>query len=149
MFKMCEKNKAKDFLQQLKKLDKLIENKLIEKEQWKAIATGTTAQMGGERVQSSGSKQRMADAIDKYIDIEKEIDDCIDNLIDAKKGVISVIEQLNATEYDLLHKVYVQGVTLFDVAEMCGKTYSWVTTIHGRALKKVENILDEREKDGC
>lgn len=144
---MCKPNKAKDFLRQLKKLDKMIENKLIEKDQWKAIATGTTSQMGGERVQSSGSQQRMADAIDKYIDIEKEIDDCIDKLIDTKKDVISVIEQLNATEYDLLHKVYVQFITLFDAAEMYGKTYSWATTVHGRALKKVEKILTEREHE--
>ena len=154
---MCKPNKAKDFLKQLKKLDKMIENKLIEKEQWKAIATGTTAssqsvKINGvlhnmERVQSSGSQQKMADAIDRYIDIEKEIDDCIDKLVDTKKDVISVIEQLNATEYDLLHKVYVQFITLFDVAEMYGKTYSWATTVHGRALKKVQDILNKRSKE--
>lgn len=145
---MCKQNKAKDFLRQLKKLDKMIENKLIEKEQWRSIATGTTAQMGSERVQSSGSQQKMADAVGRYIDIEKDIDECIDKLIDAKKDVISVIEQLNTTDYDLLHKVYVQFMSLYDVAELYGKTYSWVTTVHGRALKKVLKILDEREENG-
>ena len=142
---MCRQNKAKEFLRQLKKLDKMIENKLIEKEQWKAIATGTTAQIGGERVQTSGSQQRMADAVDKYIDIEKDIDEFIDKLIYAKKDVFEVIEKLNATEYDILHKVYVQFRTLDDVADVYGKTYSWATTVHGRALKKVQRILDERE----
>ena len=34
--------KAKVFLGQLEKLDKIIENKLIEREQWKAVALGVT-----------------------------------------------------------------------------------------------------------
>lgn len=138
---------AKKYLKQLKRLDTMITNKLIEKEQWKAISMGTTAQMGGERVQASGSQQKMADAVCKYIDIEKEVDACIDRLIDTKKDVISVIEQLNTTEYDLLHKVYVQYITLEDVANMYGKSYTWVTTVHGRALKAVQDILDSRKVD--
>jgi len=137
---------AKKFLKQLEKLDRMIENKLAEKQQWKAIATGTTASIGGERVQSSGSQQKMADAVSRYVDIEREIDEQIDKLIDTKQDVISVIEQLNTIEYDLLHKVYVQYIKLYEVPDIFGKTYSWATTVHGRALKKVQKILDEREK---
>ena len=136
---------AKHFLLQLKKTDKLIKNKLIEKEQWKSIAMGTSAQMGGERVQSSGSQQKMADAVERYIDIEAEIDRYIDRLIDTKKDVISVIEQLDATEYDLLHVVYVQYLTLEEFAEKYDRSYRWATSVHGRALQNVQRILDKRE----
>lgn len=142
--KRVQRVDAKKYLKQLKRLDTMIANKIIEKEQWKAISMSTTAQMGGERVQASGSQQKMADAVCKHIDIEKEVDACIDRLIDTKKDVISVIEQLNTTEYDLLHKVYVQYITLEDVANMYGKSYTWVTTVHGRALKAVQDILDGR-----
>lgn len=135
---------AKQFLNQLKKLDKMIENKLAEKARWKTMATKTTAQIGGERVQSSGSKQKMADAVDSYLDIEREIDERIDKLVDTRQEVICVIEKLNTTEYDLLHKVYVQYLSLYDVADIYGKTYSWATTVHGRALKNVQKLLDER-----
>lgn len=139
--------KAKEFLLQLKKLDVMITNKLIEKEQWKLIASGTTAMVGGERVQSSGSQQKMADAVVRYINIEQEIDMVIDTLVDAKKDVISVIEQLNPTEYDVLHKIYVQYMSLSDVADMYDdKKYSAITTIHGRGIKHVQDILDRREK---
>lgn len=137
--------KAKDFLKQLKKLDKMIENKQIEKEQWKSIAEGTVSHSEGERVQSSGSQQKMADAINRYVDIEKEIDSFIDRLIYTKKDVIYVIEQLDATDYDFLHKVYVQYLTLDDVADIYGRSHSWAITKHGRALQKVQRILDERE----
>ena len=145
--------KAKDFLKQVEKLDKLIENKLIEKEQWKSIALGVTVagkdvkikgvlhQM--DKVQASGNPQKMSDAINRYIDIEREIDACIDELVDTKKEVLNVIEQLNAMEYDILHKVYIQHLTFYDIAAVYDNSYSWVTTIHGRALKNVQKILDE------
>ena len=138
--------KAKEYLKQLQKLDKLIENKLAEKEQWNAIATSTTQQMSADRVQSSGNPQKMADAVCKIIEIEAEIDAYIDSLVDTKRDVIQTLERLNPTEYDLLHKVYVQYFTFEEVAARKDKTYSWVTTVHGRALKNVQRILDEKKK---
>lgn len=141
---------AKEYLLQVKKLDKLITNKMIEKEQWKAIATGTVASSDGERVQASGSQQKMADAVCKYITIEEELDRYIDSLIDTKQDVIQTIEQLPAEEYDALHIVYIQYLTLDDVADKYGKSYRWATKIHGRAMLKVQKLLDERARgSGC
>lgn len=138
--------KAKEYLKQLEKLDRLIENKLAEKEQWKAIATSTTQQMSADRVQSSGNPQKMADAVFKIVEIEAEIDACIDRLVDIKRDVIHTIERLNTDEYDLLHKVYVQYLTLYEYAEHTGKSYNTVKSIHGSALNNVRFILAEREK---
>jgi len=115
---------AKEYLQQVSKLNKMISNKLIEVEQWKAIATGTTAASEGERVKSSTSQQKMENAVCRYVAIQEEIDECIDKLVDAKQDVIHTIEQLEATEYDLLHIVYIQGKTLDDVADKYKKSYS-------------------------
>lgn len=137
---------AKAYLKQLEKLDRLIENKLAELEQWRAVATCTTQQLTADRVQTSGNPQKMADAVCKIVEIEGEIDAFIDRLVDTKREVISSIERLNPTEYDVLHKVYVQYFTFDDVAVKKGKSYSWVTTVHGRALKNVQRMLDEREK---
>ena len=137
---------AKDFLRQLKKLDCMIENKLVERQQWQTIALGTTAQMGGERVQSSSSQQKMADAVGRYMDIEREVDECIDRLVDVKKDVISVIEQLNVDEYDVLHKKYVQYLTFDEIATIKKKASSSIKGTHGTALRNVQKILDEREK---
>ena len=140
-----KKMQAQEFLRQLKKLDIMIQNKLIEKEQWRTIATGTTAQIGGERVQTSSSQQKMADAVGKYVDMEKEIDRIIDTLVDTRQDVIKVIERLDLIEYDVLHKRYVQYLTFDEIADKCDKTYSHITTIHGRALKNVQKILDARK----
>ena len=139
--------RARSFLEQVQKLDKIIENKIIECDQWKAMATSATAQMGGERVQSSGSQQRMADAVEKYIDIERRINEYIDKLYDTKMEVLGVIEQLEVGEYDLLHKVYVQYISLAEVAVIYDRSYSSVTTTHGRALQHVEEILERIEDE--
>ena len=135
---------AKCFLRQVKKIDLLIKNKQIEIRQWKDLAETTTSNLEGERVLSSHNPHKNADAICAYIDIEQEIRADIEQLKIAKKDVLQVIEQLDALEYDVLHQVYIQHVDLTDVAEHYKKTYSWVTTIHGQAVKHVQDILNRR-----
>lgn len=138
--------KAQEFLRQVRKLDLQITNKLIEKQQWKDIALGITANMDGERVQSSGGKSKMANAVEKCVDMEAEIDSLVDKLIDIKKEVIQAIEQLDSpTEYDVLHRRYIQFLSLQDIADHYRKDYGWATTTHGRALKSLQEILDGKE----
>lgn len=151
---------AKEYLGQVQKLDKMISNKIIEVEQWKTIAAGTTARSEGERVQSSGSQQKMADAVCKYVSIQKEVDADIDRLIDIKKDVIKTIEKLPATEYDVAHKLYigivvddehgkhVHYLSLDEVAAIYMKSVAWVKSVRGRVLKRVQNILNERRREG-
>lgn len=136
---MCKE--ARRFLNRLQKLDRMIINKQIELEQWRSIATGTAPQTSTDRVQSSGSQQKVADAVCRYVDIEREITEYIDRLVDARREVIAVIEQLDVDEYDLLHKMYVQYITLSEAAEQMGKSYTWATSTHGRALKNVRDII--------
>lgn len=143
---MDHKMTAKDFLLQIRKLDKLIENKMAEAQQWREIANNTSVDMSRERVQSSGNYDVTANAICTYLDLDAEIAKRLDELIAAKKDVLDVIEQLNATEYDVLHKIYVQGFTLQDVASLYNRRYEWATTTQGRALKNVQIILNKREE---
>lgn len=138
--------KAKEYLLQISKIDRLVENKIAELEHWHAIATGTTTFSDGDRVQSSGNKYKMEDAIIKCIEISNEINVEIDRLVDTRKEVISTIEQLKPSEYDVLHKIYVQNKDFQEIATAKKKSYSWVTTKHGRALASLQKILDEREK---
>ncbi len=142
------KSEAQVYLEQVERLDSIIKNKLIEKQQWKDIALGITASMDGERVQSTGAKTKMANAVERCVDMEAEIDRLVDNLIDTKKDVIQTIEQLySPMEYNVLHMRYIQYKDLQDIADHYGKEYSWATTTHGRALKGVEAILERRRDE--
>lgn len=136
---------AKEYLEQIGKLDALIKNKLIEVERWRDIALSITTQTGGERVQSSGDQQKMASAVAKYVDIEKELTAAIDRFVDLRSEIISVIEQLQQEEYELLHLVYVQNFTLTEAADKMNYSYSWVTWMHGKALLNVQKIIDKRK----
>lgn len=137
---------TKEYLLNIKRLDTIIKNKLAEKQRWQEIATGAAQfRGGGERVQSAGNPHKMQDAICRYIDMEREIDEYVDKLVDAKREIIAVLEQLNPTEYDVLHKIYVQYMEYNDVAVAKNQSYSWVTTVHGRALANVRKIRERME----
>lgn len=145
---MRKKSEAQIYLEQVEKTDSIIKNKLIEQQQWRDIALGITANMEGERVQSSGAQSKMADAVVKCVDMEAEIDSLVDKLIDLKKEVIQTIEQLHSpTQYNVLHMKYIQYKEFWEIADKYGKDYSWVTTLHGRALENVQRIMEERKHD--
>jgi hypothetical protein len=140
-----KKSKAQIYLERVEMLDNIIENKLIESQQWRDLALSITANMGGDKVQASGSPSKMADAVEKCIDIEREIDEYIDRLIDTKKEVIHTLEKMdNPTEYKILHMRYIQQISLTDIAEKLNREYSSITTTHGRALKSVQKLIDKR-----
>lgn len=142
---MKQKSEAQQYLEQVEMIDSIIRNKLIEQQQWREIALGITANMGGEKVQSSGSQSKMADAVAKIVDSEAEIDRLVDRLIDTKREVIATIEKLSSPyEYRLLHARYIQFIDLTEIAERWGKEYTSITTAHGRALKNVQAILDRK-----
>lgn len=141
--------KAEEFLGKIRKYDTLINNKLIEREQWKEIATNTTANMGdGDHVKSSGNLQKMEDAVCRIVDIENEINQAIDELIKWKQEVISVIEMLGSDDYDILHKIFVQYMDLQDVAVTYEKSYSWIVVKRRRALEHLQDLLDILDKKG-
>ena len=134
--------KAQEYLEQLDNLEIAIQNKMIEKEQWRDIALGVTARYDGERVQSTGSQQKMSDAVIKLTDIDREIDRIIGEKVCKRLEIIATIEKLNLHEYNVLHKLYIQKKSFKEAAAECGKSHSWATSVHGNALKNLQKILD-------
>ena len=140
-------NSAKEFLSKARKIETIIRNKNAEREQWRAIAKAVTTNPDGERVMSSSSQQKMASAVERYADLDREIEEKITELLTEWKDIINTIEELETVEYDLLHKVYIQGFTLKELAITTGNSESWATTTHGRALQNLQSILDSRKCD--
>ena len=154
---MSKKNPMIEYLLNYDGYNVKIKNRKFQREQLFDIACSTTAKTKSvlvegelhnmEKVQSSGSNQQMADAIDEYVDLENDVYGILD-LIKKRDAIIKNIEKLNITEYDVLHKIYIQNMDLNEVAEECDKSYSWVTSTHGRALKNLQKILKKEGKDG-
>ena len=141
-----EKSKAQIWLEEVFRMDAMIENKNAEITDWTNKALSITSNMDGERVQSSGNQQKMASAIDKVVDLKREANEMIDKLIDHKQEIIKTIEQLKPIEYDVLHKRYIQGMQFDEIGAVRKKSKSWATTWHGIALKNLNKILDEKQQ---
>jgi DNA-directed RNA polymerase specialized sigma24 family protein len=140
-----KKSEAQVFLERVEMVEAIIENKLIEQRQWREIATSVSANMDGERVQTSGAKSKMANAVINCIAMEDEIADAVDKLIAEKQKVVRTLEKLySPMEYKILHMRYIQHLSLTDISEKLKKEYTWVTTTHGRALKSVQRLLDRK-----
>lgn len=142
--------KAQEYLKQYQKQQSIIANCWAEVARWKDIALSITGNTEGERVQTSGSKQKMADAIVTYSDLENEIKQGIKQEIaealEIQNDIKKTIKQLKEAEYDVLHKVYILGMEYKEVAATKGKSVSWATSTHGNALISLQHILDAREK---
>lgn len=160
---------AQAYLQLIRKIDRVIENKLVEVAQLRAAAYGTssggqTVKINGvphemERVQSSSNPHRIEDAVIRYLDMEQEINADIDLLTAVRRDVLSVIERLNTNEYDVVHKMYVgvigkeggrkqtKYLQIKEVAALLGKSESWVKDKHRSAKRNVQKMLDQRDPE--
>jgi hypothetical protein len=134
---------AKENLLRIRKLDKLIENKMAEAQQWREIATNISANMSGERVQSSGSTDTVANAVCKAMDLENEAE-----LFKwEKENIIKQIEKLPVIYYDVLHKIYVQDIPIKSIAAQYHKRYEWASRKHREALEAFEKLLKGKKND--
>lgn len=130
------------FLAQYHKCEKLIINKQAEVERWRAIAGSIGGFQISERVQTSPKQDSKADAIAKFADYEAEIK----RLRETQRDILNVIESLDADEYDILHKCYVQDFNLPEIAQLYDKSYGWAYKVHTAALNSVQKILNNRTK---
>ena len=132
---------AREYLEQIPIFDELIKSKVLRIGRLKHEAQGTSVKLDGERVQSSGSKQKMANTVVKYVYIE-EVE--LKDLYEQREEIINTIKQLPYREYDVLYKFYVLGYQLDEIAKRYHRSYSWVQKNHAKALKLLQKILDER-----
>ena len=136
---------ALTMLIELKKVETLIKNKRIECLQWRDLAHSVTANLGGEKVQSTSNPQKMANAIHRCIELEEETKREIERLVVKKQEVIRLIEQLPEPEYDVIHRIYVQYESQKDVMYARKKSRSWVDQKHDKAIEMLDDILKKEQ----
>lgn len=142
------RKEAQSFLESYKLYAVQIECKLEERQQWIDLALSITGQMDGDRVQTSGAKDKMAQAVERCMTVEEEILSQVNKLADRQKEVTAALERLdNPTFYKLLHLRFIQFKELKTIADIFHSSYDWATTVNGRALKAVQDIIDQDTLD--
>ena len=135
--------RAREYLAQLESIETKIQSIQFDIQQLKELATSVTPAYEGNRVQSSGSLQRTASVIERWVDKEQEMNEQIDRLVDKRFEISSVIMRLKRPkESGVLHMVYIQKKSFKEVAQHYDKSVSWATSVHGRALQSLQKELD-------
>jgi len=149
---------AKEYLSQIRLLNLKIDQKMEEKADLMSRAMGNHSPvLSKDKVQSSISGDKMSNTIDRYVDLEKEIDDLIDRYVDKRDMIINQIHQLEDPRYvELLQLKYVgrrggdgrmHYMRLEEIACIMKKpsgmpyTYGHIKSLHGEALKQFAEIM--------
>ena len=125
-----------EYLGMIEKLNLLICNKMLEKEELFTIATKTTQDNDG-MPHATGTSDKVGNSTIKIVEKEMEIDRVIDLFYDLKQEIIGQIQKLPAEEYDVLHKSFVQGISIADIAAEKSKH---VDTIKGVRRRGIANV---------
>ena len=138
--------KAKGYLLKIKAMDTMINADIEELATLEALATKTTSVLTDDKVQSSGSQQKMADAVTKIVELKDRINDEIDRFVDYKEEAKNLIfEACDGDCIALLYKRYFLDRKWEEIALEMNFTYQWVSGgLHQRALSQVQKLLDER-----
>lgn len=126
---------VKEYLSEIKILDKIIKDKQGELQELFCIATSITAPTDRDPVQSTGQH---SDKVVNGVLMIAEKQEEISRLIAEREKRIKLIRCLKKPiEYDVIYGHYVLGLSLADLAEELHYTYQYIILIHGRALKKL------------
>lgn len=138
---MSNMSSTKRYLNQIYSLNCRIENKKNEREQLRELATSVSSFSNMERVQSSGSQDRLGDTVAKIVDLESEITNTILEYLNKREEIIKTIEQVeNVKMYNLLYKRYVDSKALNVIADEMGFSEDYIKHLHQDALNVVKKI---------
>ena len=134
---------AKEYLGQLLRYEKMINNKLSELYQLKAMASSISVAIDSERVQTSVRNDKIPNSIVRIEQKQAEINSIVADYVNAKDNIIRDIEKLtDSTQYDVLFKRYVEHKTFEVIATDLNYSWRQIIRIHGEALREFEKIIN-------
>ena len=128
---------AKEYLQEIRKLDLYINQKQTEFDTLYKLRGGAGGiDYAQERVQTSPDGQGFTKISDRLIDLQKEINQLIDQLCDLKKSVALTLKSLDTPYADILNKIYVEFKSISYISSETGLTRKYYSMLHEVALEK-------------
>lgn len=137
---------VKEQLQELRRLDVEINNKIKELEELRQRSVGVGSfDYSKDRVVTSPSGDAMSNMVSKIIVLDEQINEMIDNYVDKKEKAKLVIKCLhNEKELRVLYLRYIIGLSWRQVAEEMDISHGYMYKLHNRALYNVETIYREQ-----
>ena len=129
---------AKEYLKDLKRLDTMINQKIKELDDLKAVREGVRGlDYSKDRVQTSMLRDAsFVNSTLLIIELEQEINKEIDKFVDKKHTIINQIHTLNDSKHiEILYKRYVEFKSFELIAVEMSYAYDYVRRLHGIALQ--------------
>lgn len=135
---------TKDYLNQISRLNRMINNKLTEITQLRELSCSISAIRNEEKVKSSSDPDKIGSTYAKIDEMERNLDKTIDEYTDKKNLIIGQIDSIEDEDcYNILFSRYIEKKTFEVIATEMNFSYRNVTRLHGRALKAFEDKYGE------
>lgn len=134
---------AEEFLKGYSTIDAIIKSKEMKIEDLNDKATGTTSHLTPDKVQTSGSGQKMANSVDEAIVLLEEIEPLKVQRTRIRRQIESVIEQLPLLRYKILYRYYILFMSPQAIGKEIDRTKDTVNRQKRIAIEEVQNILDK------
>ncbi len=123
----------KEYLSQAYRLDQRINSKLAQVTALNDLATKCTTTLSDMPRNPNRGISTMADAVEKIVDLQSEINRDIDALVDLKRDIVRAIKAVENTEYQ----------TILELRYLCFKTWEQIAVDMGYNVRHVYRIHDE------
>ncbi|MBV1758025.1 MAG: hypothetical protein KMY55_09300 [Dethiosulfatibacter sp.] len=128
---------AKEYLSQAYRLDLRINSKIEQVSSLNDLATKCTSVINDMPRNPNGATSAMANAVDKIIDLQSEINNDIETLVNLKQEIVTVIKDIDNLEYQtLLEKRYLCFLSWERTAVDMNYDLRYLHKLHNRALKE-------------
>lgn len=126
---------TREYLSQIERLEKMIQNKLSEIGQLGTMACGVTVSVNKEYIQKSTDKDKMGSIVSRIVDLEKEVDE----MVNKRSFIVNQINGLtDINSYDILAKRYILKKDLKIIAVEKGVSFRYIGKMHTNALRIFE-----------
>lgn len=142
---------AKEYLAQIRKIDRMINCLLLTEQNLKFNLISPSNELNPDKVQTSGEKDSFGRTMAKILDLNNNITACTDDLADRKAAALSRINKLlDLDQQSVLIARYVNGKKWGRIAVDLNFSIAQVYRIHGAALldfaEKNPDILKDDSK---
>ena len=135
---------TKDYLNQISRFNRMINNKLTEITQLRELSCSISAIRNEEKIKSSSDPDKIGSTYAKIDEMERNLDKMIDEYIEKKNLIIG---QIDGIEDEKLKKIlylhYIEFISIAKIANILKMTRRGCQKAHGRALIKFEKILEK------
>lgn len=139
---------AKQYLSQISRLNRTIQNKLSEISQLRELSFGIKAVANEERVQTTPNFDKIGSSIAKIDEMERNLDKMIDEYVDKKNKIIQQIDSIeDEVLYGILFARYIEKKTFEKIATEMNYSFRQIIRLHGKALYEFDKMYGSQYHD--